>query len=135
VLTAGYLASLPVWMPGPLLALENAPLPVRAGICVAVIGPAGFLMGFGFPTGMRLVTALDSRPTPWFWGINGAAGVLAASLGVVVSIAFGISVNLILGAACYALLIPAAAAIGLHPSGDGEPGRVAPEPSAGVHPR
>ena len=25
---------------------------------------------------MRLVEAVDRQPTPWFWGINGAAGVL-----------------------------------------------------------
>src|SRR5262249_34098674 len=69
-----------------------------------------FLMGFGFPTGMRLVSAIDPGPTPWFWGINGAAGVLAASLAVVASIAFSIDVTLAIGAACY-LLVAAPAAL------------------------
>jgi hypothetical protein len=31
---------------------------------------------------------------PWFWGINGAAGVLAASVAVVTSIAFSIDTTL-----------------------------------------
>ena len=31
---------------------------------------------------MRLISAVDRKPTPWFWGINGAAGVLAATLAV-----------------------------------------------------
>ena len=59
------------------------------------------LMGFGFPTGMRLVTAIDPRPTPWFWAINGAAGVLAAGLAVAVSIALSIDACIWLGAVCY----------------------------------
>jgi hypothetical protein len=55
-----------------------------------VIAPLGLLLGFGFHTGMRLVNAIDPRPTPWFWAINGAAGVLAASVAVAVNIAFSI---------------------------------------------
>ena len=65
-------------------------------------------MGFAFPTGMRLISAVDRRPTPWFWGINGAAGVLASVLAVATSIAFGINATLAVGAVCYLLLIPTA---------------------------
>jgi hypothetical protein len=61
-------------------------------------------MGFGFPTGMRLAGAISTGPTPWFWGVNGAAGVLAASVAVVTSIAFGIDTTLRIGAACYFLV-------------------------------
>jgi hypothetical protein len=68
--------------------------------------PSGLLMGSGFPTGMRLVNAIDSRPTPWFWAINGASGVLAASVAVGTSIAFSINTSLWIGAACYLLLAP-----------------------------
>jgi hypothetical protein len=71
-------------------------------------------MGYGFPTGMRLISAVDRTPTPWFWGINGAAGVLASILAVACSIAFGISTTLLIGALCYLLLIPAACTIGFH---------------------
>ena len=77
---------------------------LRAGLAVLVLAPAGFLMGFGFPTGMRLVSAIDKKPTPWFWGINGAAGVLAASVAVLTSIEFGIDTTLRIGAICYLLL-------------------------------
>jgi hypothetical protein len=41
---------------------------------------------------------------PWFWGINGAASVLAASVAVVTSIAFSIDTTLRIGAACYLLV-------------------------------
>jgi hypothetical protein len=81
-------------------------------VCVLTIAPAGWLMGFGFPTGMRLISAVDRTPTPWFWGINGAAGVLASILAVACSIAFGISTTLIIGALCYLALSPAALTIG-----------------------
>ena len=60
-------------------------------------------MGFGFPTGMQL-SMIDKRPTPWFWGINGAAGVLAASIAVLTSIEFGIDTTLRVAAICYFLL-------------------------------
>jgi hypothetical protein len=61
-------------------------------------------MGFGFPTGMALVNGFDARPTPWFWAINGAAGVLAASIAVAVNIAFSISTSIWLSAICYLLV-------------------------------
>jgi SAM-dependent methyltransferase len=99
-----YLFLLPSWLPSALLGLESAGLLFRAGLAVVVLGPAGFLMGFGFPTGMRLVSRIDQGPTPWFWGINGAAGVLAAGVAVLTSIAFSIDTTLRIGAVCYLLL-------------------------------
>jgi len=104
VACAAYLFALPFWLPLFLVDLDGADLFVRAGFCVLVLAPAGALMGFGFPTGMRLVSAISSGPTPWFWGINGAAGVLAASIAVVTSIAFSIDMTLMIGAACYLLI-------------------------------
>jgi hypothetical protein len=53
---------------------------------------------------MQLVSMIDKRPTPWFWGINGAAGVLAASIAVLTSIEFGIDTTLRVAAICYFLL-------------------------------
>jgi hypothetical protein len=76
-----------------------------------LIAPAGILLGFGFPTGMRLVSLIDPKPTPWFWGINGAAGVLASILAVTLSLALGISATLVLGALCYFLLVPVSLAL------------------------
>jgi hypothetical protein len=84
---------------------------VRIGVSLAAIMPLGFLLGFAFPTGMRLVEAVDSKPTPWFWGINGAAGVLASVLGVIVSMSFGIDVTMLISAACYLLVIPTSFAL------------------------
>jgi hypothetical protein len=105
VLTSLYLLALPSWLPAVLLQIESADLLLRAGLAVLVLAPSGFLMGFGFPTGLRLVSKIDQRPTPWFWGINGAAGVLAASVAVLTSIEFGIDTTLRVGAVCYLLLL------------------------------
>jgi hypothetical protein len=112
VLLGSYLGLLPLWLPALPGRFDSATLLVRAMLCVMVITPAGVLMGYGFPTGMRLVSAIDQTPTPWFWGINGAASVLASTLAVACSLAFGISTTLTIGALCYILLIPAALALG-----------------------
>ncbi len=42
---------------------------------------AGFLLGFAFPTGTRLVEDVDKEPTSWFWGINGAVGGSGVGVG------------------------------------------------------
>ncbi len=106
--TGAYVAALPHWLSSVFLAFDSASLLTRAILCVITIAPAGLLLGFGFPTGMRLISAIDPRPTPWFWGINGAAGTLASTVAVASSISFGIGTTLTIGAACYILLIPTA---------------------------
>jgi hypothetical protein len=86
-------------------------LPVRVAICVAVVMPVGFAMGFGFPTGVALVERVDAEPTPWFWGINGATGVLASVLAVMIGMAFGINVTMAVAGLCYLGLIPTGRAL------------------------
>jgi hypothetical protein len=100
-----YLLALSHWLPETMLSrFESSITLVRALATVAVIAPAGLLMGFGFPTGMRLAMAVDPRPTPWLWGVNGAAGVLGSGLAVACSIAFSIDVTIRVGAVCYTAL-------------------------------
>ncbi|HUN26075.1 MAG TPA: hypothetical protein VMU67_07185 [Steroidobacteraceae bacterium] len=106
--TALCIMLLPLSFDSVLPDFEGSRLLARALVCVALIAPAGFLMGFAFPTGMRLISRVDRRPTPWFWGVNGAAGVLASIAAVALSIGFGITVTLRIGGCCYLLLIPTA---------------------------
>jgi hypothetical protein len=103
-----YLIFLPYWFPLLVNEFASANLFIRAAVSLTAIVPSGVLMGFGFPTGMEIVNAIDSRPTPWFWAVNGAAGVLAAGVAVLVSIHAGISMTLWCGATCYLLLGPIA---------------------------
>ena len=90
-----YILALPHWLPALThSSLESAGLITRSLASVAVILPAGVLMGFGFPYGMKLVMSQDARPTPWFWGIDGAAGVQAAGVAVACSITFSIDTTI-----------------------------------------
>jgi hypothetical protein len=106
VIVVLYLAALDQILPDVLRATASQERPARVAISLIAIMPLGFLLGFAFPTGMRLANAVDGRPTPWFWGINGATGVLASVVGVMLSISLGITATLLLSAACYLLLIP-----------------------------
>jgi hypothetical protein len=129
---AAYLATLPLWVGGVLDATETGSLLVRAAVCVGVILPGGVLMGFMFPTGMRLCSALDIRITPWLWAINGAAGVLASSAALLVSIETSLNHALWVGAIAYTAL--AAIALNLLKLSNKEEAQVlavkAPEASA-----
>jgi len=112
LMTSAYLMSLPVWIPLVFRTFESTAILSRALVTTALIAPAGLLMGYGFPTGIRLVSRRDNRPTAWFWGINGATGVLGSVMAVALSIAFGIGVTIVLGSLCYLALIPCAIALG-----------------------
>ena len=100
------LLALPVWLPGVLHGFEGSGLGLRAALCLLAVGPAGLLMGFGLPTGLRFVAAINPQPMPWFWAINGATGVLASSLAVAIGIAIGIPATLTIGGICYLLILP-----------------------------
>jgi hypothetical protein len=101
---AVYLGLLPLWWGRLLDEAETGSLIERASVCLLMVVPAGLLMGFMFPTGMRLCTRIDSRITPWVWAVNGAAGVLATGAVALVSINTSLNDSLRVGAVAYALL-------------------------------
>ncbi len=111
-LTCGYGILMAYSLKGIFYDFAEADIVTRVLISVAIMSPAGILMGFGFPSGLRLTEQYDTRATAWFWGINGAAGVLGSSIAIACNIAFGIDNTLIIAGACYALL--AIAFIALH---------------------
>jgi hypothetical protein len=106
-----YLVVMVQFLPTVFAATTDKERLARVGISLAIIMPLGFLLGFAFSTGMRLVEAVDREPTPWFWGINGATGVLASGLGVMISMSLGIDVTMLASALCYLLLIPTSFAL------------------------
>ena len=110
-IVAVYLMMIAFLLPAIFQATTDQERMVRIAISLLVIMPLGFLLGFAFPTGMRLVEAIDRQPTPWFWGINGATGVLASVRGVMFGMAWGIHVTLPIPALCYFLLIPTSFAL------------------------
>jgi hypothetical protein len=107
-IVGGYLLAAQGGLSHLLGATTAQPLHIRILVSLAVVMPVGFLMGFAFPTGMSLVERVDNSPTPWFWGINGATGVLASVLAVMVSMALGINVTMLIAGLCYLALIPTA---------------------------
>jgi hypothetical protein len=104
LLLAVYLGLLPLWWGKLLDETETGSLIERASVCLVTVVPAGVLMGFMFPTGMRLCTRIDPRITPWLWAVNGAAGVLATGAVVFVSVNTSLNHSLRVGAVAYALL-------------------------------
>ncbi len=105
LLVSGYLIAMACALPRLTAHFGALELAGRIGLCVAVLAPAGLLMGQAFPAGMRWARrglAAGNDPTPWLWAVNGAAGVVASAAAVMISIAFGITTTMIAGAACYA---------------------------------
>ncbi len=94
------------YQPRLLAAYASGDLATRIIVCVLSILPAGLLMGFGFPVGMQMISKVNRKPMPWFWGINGAAGVLASEIALALSLILGIQFTIIIGALCYFALIP-----------------------------
>lgn len=79
----------------------TSPTLVKALLAIAVLSPMGLLLGFFFPTGMRLANAARVSDTPWFWALNGVFGVLVSAVAVMVSIYASISTNFYVAALCY----------------------------------
>ena len=71
----------------------------RIALAVALIAPAGVLMGMPLPAGIRLMAASHAALVPWAWGMNGALSVIGATLAVFIAMNWGFSVTLITGAA------------------------------------
>ncbi len=75
---------------------------LAARVAVSAIGVfvTGVAMGLPFPMGM---SHFDDRDRSWYWSINGASGVLASVLALVLSLVVGLSNVALLAIACYAV--------------------------------
>jgi hypothetical protein len=78
---------------------------IRIVAAVVVLFPAGLMMGMAFPIGMKLAAGRARDLTPWFWGLNGAASVLASVLSVCIALTWSISAAFWTGWACYAVAL------------------------------
>lgn len=76
------------------------PLAVRVPLGALTFAVPGLVMGLVVPAGFLRFG--DAHKT-WFWGLNGAASVLASVACMVSSIAFGFRATTLLGCALYAL--------------------------------
>lgn len=85
--------------------LEHIGIWEKALVSIGLIAPIGMLLGFFFPTGMRLFKRAADSETPWYWALNSIFGVLASALAVLISIFLGISTNILIAVACYGFVI------------------------------
>jgi hypothetical protein len=80
-------------------------LVTRTFVVALFIAPLAWFLGMCFPLGLRLAGQHSDTITAWMWGVNGAAGVMASIVAVMVSMWLGIDVSLWIAAALYAALV------------------------------
>jgi hypothetical protein len=83
--------------------------PVRVAAALALLFPAGVLLGMAFPLGMKAASAggRAAALTPWLWGLNGAASVVASVLSVCIALAWSIPAAYWTGCAAYVVALAA----------------------------
>jgi hypothetical protein len=74
---------------------------LRLLVAAFVMFPPGLVMGMAFPVGMSIANRSNAPLTPWFWGVNGAASVVASVLTVIIALSFGIGLAFWAGVICY----------------------------------
>jgi hypothetical protein len=104
-LIAAWLVGAGLLLPRVLAATVHLGLPARVLIVLACSGPLSFFLGLCFPFGARQIERINPRALAWMWGANGATGVLASVVAVMISIWAGIEVNFFVAATCYASLV------------------------------
>jgi hypothetical protein len=85
---SSFLLGIPVWGRGLVTAISLAPL--------------GFLMGVPFPLGLTWLEGSRQTWVPWAWAVNGCTSVVASVLAAILSLSYGFSMVLFLGAGAYA---------------------------------
>ena len=93
---------------GPILDwIGGFPYVSRLAMCIALVAPAAFLMGFPMPTAMTTLARLGKHSMfLWAWGINGCASVIGAALVPVLATSFGLASVLQVAAFAYLLALP-----------------------------
>jgi spermidine synthase len=101
---------------GPLFdSLYGLPVFVRCVIAALTIAPAGFFMGWFFPTGLRIAGAQSESLVPWGIAVNGFASVIGSLATLFLGIMFGLTGVFLVALGLYlvaiAALLPLARAI------------------------
>jgi hypothetical protein len=102
--------------PAVVRAIEPMTTLVRIAAAIALLFPAGLAMGMAFPLGMRLAAGRAQELTAWFWGLNGAASVMASVLSVCIALTWSISTAFWTGWVCYVAALVAFSSAGRRPA-------------------
>jgi predicted membrane-bound spermidine synthase len=84
-----------------LAAGVGLPLPLKFAIAVAMISPAGFVMGMPFPTALKRLEEWHKPSVRWAWSLNAAASVLGSVGSLVCGIYLGLVQTLLAGGLLY----------------------------------
>ena len=88
--------------------IGTLPYALRILLCLLIILPPAFLMGFPMPTAMTTLGRLGKdHMFLWAWGINGCFSVIAAALEPIVATSFGLPAVVLVGAFAYLIALPA----------------------------
>lgn len=82
------------------------PLLLKIFLTLVVIFPVGFVMGFPFPTGIRILAKKEKKLIPWAWATNAFSSVVHSILALLIAFHGGFSLILGLAAAGYVLTLP-----------------------------
>lgn len=74
---------------------------IKIPAAVALIAPAGFMMGMAFPAGMSRLNARHRPSVRWAWALNASASVMGAVWSVLLAIHLGLRETLLIGAVLY----------------------------------
>src|SRR5207244_11267103 len=88
-----------------LTAGVGLPLAVKVLATVAMLAPAGFVMGLPFPTGLRLLEQRHQASVRWAWSLNAAASVLGSVGALVLALYLGLAGTLLIGGGLYLLAL------------------------------
>ena len=88
--------------------IGTLPYALRILLCLLIVFPPAFLMGFPMPTAMTLLGRLGKdHMFLWAWGINGCFSVIGAALVPIVATSFGLPAVVMVGAFAYLVALPA----------------------------
>ncbi len=95
-------------LPSVVVATVGLELWVRIVIAIAVLAPAGLCLGAFMPLGLMTVGSMDvdrDLYVAWAWAVNGFASVTGSVLTTILSMSFGFTFVLWLGAAVYIVAV------------------------------
>jgi hypothetical protein len=81
-------------------------LTVKILLATAFIFPLGFMMGFPFPTGIRLLEHSERGIIPWAWATNAFSSVVSSVAALLFAFWGGYNFVLLLAAVGYLLVLP-----------------------------
>jgi spermidine synthase len=88
--------------------IGTLPYALRILLCLLLLMPPAFLMGFPMPTAMTTLGRLGKdHMFLWAWGINGCFSVIGAALVPIVATSFGLPAVVLVGAVAYLVALPA----------------------------